>query len=161
MKGRNNFEVACMPQSLSSILVHLVFSTKNREPYITPEIESELHAYLAAVFRECHSPALTINGTSNHVHALFTLSRTVTIAELIEEVKKRSSKWAKTKGGVNRNFQWQTGYGAFSIGRSNVEAVKKYIAGQKEHHHRKTFEEEYRSFLRKYGVEYDERYVWD
>jgi len=150
-----------MPQSLSSILIHLVFSTKNREPYITTEIEPELHAYLAAVFRECHSPALTINGTANHIHSLFTLSRTVSIAEIVEEVKKRSSKWAKTKGSAHRNFQWQTGYGAFSVSQSNVAAVKKYIAGQKEHHRRKTFEEEYRSFLEKYGVAYDERYVWD
>ncbi len=150
-----------MPQSLSSILIHLVFSTKKREPYITPEIEPELHAYLAAVFRECHSPALTINGTADHVHTLFTLSRTITVADLVEEVKKRSSKWAKTKGGTYRNFQWQSGYGAFSVSQSNAAAVKKYITGQKEHHRRKTFEEEYRSFLEKYGIAYDERYVWD
>ena len=150
-----------MPQSLSSILIHLVFSTKNRESYITAEIEPELHAYIAAVFRECHSPALIINGTANHLHTLFTLSRTLTVAALVEEVKKRSSKWAKTKGGVHRIFQWQAGYGAFSVSQSNVAAVKKYIAEQKEHHRRKTFEEEYRSFLKKYGVAYDERYVWD
>ena len=150
-----------MPQSLSSILIHLVFSTKHREPYITSEIEAELHAYLAAVFRECQSPALTINGTANHIHALFTLSRIVTVAEVVEEVKKRSSKWAKTKGDMYRNFQWQTGYGAFSIGQSNVAALKKYIAEQKEHHRRRTFEDEYRSFLKKYGVVYDERYVLD
>ena len=150
-----------MPQSLSSILIHLVFSTKNREPYITTEIEPELHAYLGAVFRECHSPALIINGTLDHVHALFALSRTVTVAGIVEEVKKRWSKWAKSKGGVHRNFQWQTGYGAFSIGRSNVDALKRYIAGQKEHHHRRTFGEEYRSFLKKYDVGYDGRYVWD
>ncbi len=150
-----------MPQSLSSILIHLVFSTKNREPYITAEIEPELHAYLAAVFRECRSPALIVNGTVNHLHALFTLSRTTTVAELVEEVKKRSSKWAKTKGGMYRTFQWQAGYGAFSVSQSNVVAVRKYIAEQKEHHRRKTFEEEYRSFLEKYGVAYDERYVWD
>ena len=150
-----------MPQSLSSILIHLVFSTKNRESYITNQIEPELHAYVAAVFRECHSPALIINGTANHLHTLFTLSRTVTVAEIVEEVKKRSSKWAKTKGGVHRAFQWQAGYGAFSVSQSNAVAVKKYIAEQKEHHRRKTFEEEYRSFLEKYGVAYDERYVWD
>ena len=150
-----------MPQSLSSILIHLAFSTKHREPYITPDIEPELQAYLAAVFRECHSPALTINGTENHVHALFALSRTTTVAELVEEIKKRSSKWAKTKGGLHQNFQWQAGYGAFSIGQSNVEALKRYIAEQKVHHRRKTFEEEYRGFLKKYGVDYDERYVWD
>ncbi|HEX8188798.1 MAG TPA: IS200/IS605 family transposase [Pyrinomonadaceae bacterium] len=150
-----------MPQSLSSILIHLVFSTKNRESYITPEIEPELHAYLAAVFRECHSPALIINGTANHLHMLFTLSRTITVAELVEEVKKRSSKWAKTTGGAHRTFRWQAGYGAFSVSQSNVAAVKKYIAEQKEHHRRKTFEEEYRSFLEKYDVAYDEHYVWD
>lgn len=150
-----------MPQSLSSILIHLVFSTKNREPYITAEIEPELHAYIAAIFRECHSPALIINGTANHLHTLFTLSRTVTVAELVEELKKRSSKWAKTRGVVHRTFQWQAGYGAFSVSQSNVAVVKKYITGQKEHHRRKTFEEEYRSFLEKYGMAYDERYVWD
>jgi len=150
-----------MPQSLSSLLVPLVFSTKNREAYITTEIEPELHAYVAAVFRECHSPALIINGTANHLHTLFTLSRTVTVAGVVEEVKKRSSKWAKTKGGLHKGFQWQSGYGAFSVSQSNVAAVKKYIVGQKEHHRRKTFEEEYRSFLEKYGIAYDERYVWD
>jgi putative transposase len=154
-------EVARMPQSLSSILIHLVFSTKGREPYITAEIEPELHAYMATVFRQCHSPALTINGTTNHVHTLFALSRTATVAEVVEEVKKRSSKWVKTTGGARQTFQWQAGYGAFSIGRSNVAALKKYIAGQKEHHRRRTFEEEYRGFLEKYDVGYDERYVWD
>jgi REP element-mobilizing transposase RayT len=150
-----------MPQSLSSILIHLVFSTKNHESYITNQIEPELHAYVAAVFRECHSPALIIDGTANHLHTLFTLSRTVTVAELVEEVKKRSSKWAKTRGGVHSAFQWQAGYGVFSVSQSNVAAVKKYSAEQKEHHRRKTFEEEYRSFLEKYGIAYDERYVWD
>lgn len=150
-----------MPQSLSSILVHLVFSTKRREPFIAPEVESELHAYLAAVFRECSSPAISINGTSNHVHALFALSRTMTVADLVEEVKKRSSKWVKTKGREHRHFQWQAGYGAFSIGQSNVPALKRYVAGQKEHHRRKSFEDEYRSLLERYNVTYDEKYVWD
>jgi REP element-mobilizing transposase RayT len=150
-----------MPQSISSVLIHLVFSTKRREPFITPDIEAELHAYLAAVFRECQSPAITINGTENHVHALFILSRTATVSGLVEEVKKRSSKWIKTRGAEFRHFQWQAGYGAFSIGQSNVEALKKYIAAQKEHHRRRTFEDEYRAFLRKYGAQFDERYVWD
>ena len=150
-----------MPQSLSSILIHLVFSTKNREPFITSNIELELHSYLAAILREYNSPAIAINGTTNHVHILFALARTITIAELVEEVKKRSSKWIKTKGHEYRNFQWQTGYGAFSIGQSNVAALKKYIAGQKEHHRHKSFEEEYRNFLEKYGVAFDEKYVWD
>jgi putative transposase len=150
-----------MPQSLSSILVHLIFAAKGREPFITPAIERELHAYLSAVFRECGSPASAVNGTANHVHVLFALSRKITVADLVEEAKKRSSKWIKTKGLEFRNFHWQTGYGAFPIGQSNVVALKRDIAGQKEHHTRKTFEEEYRAFLQKYGVEYDEDYVWD
>jgi putative transposase len=150
-----------MPQSLSSILIHLVFSTKNREPFISPNIESELYPYLATIFREYNSPAISINGTTNHLHILFALSRTITVAELVEEAKKRSSKWIKTKGQEYRNFQWQTGYGAFSIGQSNVAALKRYIAAQKEHHRHKSFEEEYRNFLEKYGVAYDEKYLWD
>jgi putative transposase len=150
-----------MPQSLSSILIHLVFATKNREPFITSEVEPELHAYLATVLRECDSPALLVGGTKDHVHILCALSRKASVADLVEEVKKRSSKWIKTKGTGFRTFQWQAGYGAFSIGQSNVEALKKYIAGQKEHHRRTTFEDEYRAFLVRYGVEFDERFVWD
>jgi putative transposase len=150
-----------MPQSLSSVLVHIIFATKNREPFITAEIEPQLHAYLAAVLRECDSPALLINGTRDHVHILCSVSRKTALADLVEEAKKRSSKWMKMKGSAYRNFRWQAGYGAFSIGRSNVEALKKYIAGQKEHHRRRTFEDEYRAFLEKYGVDFDERYVWD
>jgi putative transposase len=150
-----------MPQSLSSILVHLIFATKGREPFITPAVERELHAYLSAVFRERSSPALAVNGTANHAHVLFALSRKITVADLVEEAKKRSSKWIKTRGLEFRNFHWQTGYGAFSVGQSSVVALERYIAGQKEHHRGKTFEEEYRASPQKYGVEYDENYVWD
>jgi REP element-mobilizing transposase RayT len=150
-----------MPQSLSSILVHLVFSTKLRELLITPEVETELHKYLAAVFRECQSPALSIGGDRDHIHALFALSRTWTVAAVVEEVKTSSSKWIKTKGREFHQFHWQGGYGAFSIGQSNVAAVKRYIANQKEHHRRQAFQDEFRALLRKYEVEYDERYVWD
>lgn len=150
-----------MPQSLSSILIHLVFSTKHREPFITPMIEPELHAYLAKICREFNSPALIINGTMNHVHLLFALSRTTTVATIVEEAKKRSSKWIKSKGDEFRHFQWQTGYGAFSIGQSNVIALKKYIAEQKDHHRHKSFEDEYKVFLEKYRIEYDERYMLD
>ena len=150
-----------MPQSLSSILIHLVFSTKHRDRLISATIEPELHAYLAAVFRECRSPALAIGGHEDHIHALFALSRSATVADVVEEVKKRSSKWIKTKDETLRQFQWQAGYGAFSIGRSNVAALKRYIAGQKEHHRRRTFRDELITLLRKYEVEYDERYLWD
>src|SRR5205809_3118441 len=106
-----------MSQSLSSILIHLVFSTKNREPFITPEIETELHPYMATIFRELKSPSLPINGPNDHVHVLFSLARSITVAELVEELKTSTSKWVKTKGVVFRNFHWQRGYGAFSIGQ--------------------------------------------
>ena len=150
-----------MPQSLSSILIHLIFSTKHREPFITPAIETELHPYMATIFRELKSPSLTIDGTSDHVHILFSLGRTITIAALVEEVKTESSKWIKTKGPEFRNFHWQKGYGAFSVGQSNVAALKRYIRGQKQHHRRVTFQDEYRKFLMVYGLDYDERYLWD
>ena len=154
-------ESTAMAQSLSSILVHLVFSTKKREPFITSEIESELHAYLSVVFRECKSPSLLIGGTKDHIHAIFALSRTTSLADVVEEIKKSSSKWMKTKGKEYRNFQWQAGYGAFSIGQSNVLDLKRYIANQKEHHRRRSFQDEYRALLKKYNVEFDERYLWD
>jgi REP element-mobilizing transposase RayT len=150
-----------MPQSLSSILIHLIFSTKYREPYITPEIEGELHPYMASIFRGLKSPALAINGMPDHIHALFALSRVVSIADLVEEVKTNTSKWIKTKGPGFRNFHWQNGYGAFSVGQGELENVKRYIHSQKEHHRRVTFQDEYRKFLNDYGIKYDERYVWD
>jgi REP element-mobilizing transposase RayT len=150
-----------MPQSLSSVLIHLVFSTKNREPFITPPVEGELHPYMATIFREHDSPSLIIDGTTDHVHALFARGRTITIADLIEEVKTGSSKWLKTKGREFRNFHWQRGYGAFSIGQSNVTELKRYIRNQKQHHRRVTFEDEYREFLKRYEIEFDKRYVWD
>jgi REP element-mobilizing transposase RayT len=150
-----------MPQSFSSILVHLVFSTKNREPFITPAIETELHPYMATIFREHNSPSLIIDGTTDHVHALLALGRTIAIADLVEEVKTGSSKWIKTKGREFRNFHWQKGYAAFSIGQSNVVALKRYIRNQKQHHRRVTSQDEYRKFLKRYEVEFDERYVWD
>src|SRR5690242_16821258 len=112
-----------MPQSLSSILVHLIFSTKNREPFISLSIEQELHRYMAAIFREHDSPSLIIDGTSDHLHILFALGRTIAVADLVEEVKTGSSKWIKTKGREFKNFHWQKGYGAFSVAQSKVEVV--------------------------------------
>lgn len=150
-----------MSQSLSSVLIHLIFSTKHRQPLITSDIEIELYHYLATVFRENKCPSLKIGGYTDHVHALFALSRTVTIAEIVEEVKKRSSKWIKTKGVEFEEFAWQAGYGAFSVSQSNVDVVKKYIENQKQHHAKSDFQTEFRELLRKHEIEYDERYVWD
>jgi putative transposase len=156
LKARNNPKVRREHAS-----IHLVFSTKNREPFITTAIESELHPYMAKIFRALKSPSLTIDGTADHVHILFALSRVIKIADLVEEVKTESSKWIKTKGAEFRNFHWQAGYGAFSIGQSQVPILKRYIARQKIHHQRVTFQDEYRKFLESYGIDYDERYVWD
>ena len=150
-----------MPQSLANIPVHCIWSTKDRQPFIKTEIEKELFSYMASIFREYESPALTINGTENHVHSLTILSRKITVAKLIEEVKKSSSKWIKTKGVFYKKFYWQNGYAALGLGQSNIEALKSYIASQKEHHRHKTFQEEYIDFLTKYNIAYDERYVWD
>ena len=116
---------------------------------------------MATIFRELKSPALAIGGTTDHVHILFSLARVVTIADIVEEVKTSTSKWIKTKGREFRNFHWQRGYGAFSIGQSNVPSLKRYIRHQKEHHKRITFQDEYRKFLKAYGIDYDEKYVWE
>ena len=116
---------------------------------------------MAKIFRELRSPSLTIGGTDDHVHILFSLGRTIEVADLVKEVKSESSKWIKTKGKEFDNFYWQRGYGALSIGQSEVMAVKRYIARQRIHHQRVTFQDEYRKFLKSYGIDYDERYVWD
>lgn len=150
-----------MAQSLSSILIHLVFSTKGRAPFITENIEKDLHQYLGGNFRDCQCPTLLIGGDVDHIHVLFVLSRTKALANVVEEVKSSSSKWVKSKGDEFAEFKWQAGYGAFSIGQSNVEVLKKYIANQKVHHRGKRFQDEYREICKNYGVEIDERYVWD
>ena len=150
-----------MPQSLSKVYLHAVFSTKYRKELINPSIENELYPYMAKIFRECDSPSLIINGTRNHIHILFAQSRKVAICKIIEDIKKSSSKWIKTKGPEYRDFYWQSGYGVFSVGWSNLDIVRKYIANQKQHHQKRSFKSEYIQLLTKYNVEYDERYVWD
>ena len=150
-----------MAQSLSKILALIIFSTKGRHPFLAPSARPELHAYAATVLKTCESPALVINSVEDHMHILCTLSKNWAVCDLIEQVKKDTSKWLKTKGGNLRKFYWQGGYGAFSVSQSQVPSVKKYIAEQEKHHRRMTFEEEFRSFLRKHEMEYDERYVWD
>ena len=150
-----------MPQSLAKILVHLVFSTKHRKRRISRDIREELHAYLVGVLRNHDSPALLINSVEDHVHILFRLSRNCAVKTIVEEVKKSSSKWIKTKGEQFQGFYWQSGYGAFSVSPSMVHSVKRYIANQEEHHRTMTFQEEFRKILEKHGIEFDERYVWD
>ena len=150
-----------MAQSLARIYIHLIFSTKNRERFITDDVRSALHAYLATVLENLNSPAILINSVEDHTHILFELHRTITVSQAVEDVKTASSKWIKTQGPKWAAFAWQKGYGAFSVSASNLPAVRDYIADQQEHHRVKTFQEEYRAFLEKHGVAYDERWVWD
>ena len=150
-----------MPQSLARNLVHLVYSTKNRQPWIPKEHRDALDAYQAGIFQEWDSPALLIGGVEDHVHALFSLSKNWALKKIVEEVKKGSSKWMKANGPRNLDFCWQAGYGAFSVSQSNEESVKRYIENQERHHKRLTFQDELRALFQRHKIEFDERYVWD
>ncbi|HEV7226706.1 MAG TPA: IS200/IS605 family transposase [Pirellulales bacterium] len=151
-----------MPQSLAQIYLHIVFSTKERRPFLQDRsIRDEMHAYLGGVCNNLGCPILRVGGVADHVHLLCRFGRTITVADLVQELKRESSKWAKTKSDSLRDFHWQNGYGAFSISPGHVESVRSYIANQEEHHRIVTFQDEFRRSLAKYGVEYDERYVWD
>jgi len=148
-----------MAQSLSQVLIHLVFSTKNRKPFLTVEVRPRVFEYLSGALKGIECPPIAVGGLADHVHLLFGLARTITISKVAEEVKKESSKWAK--GIVSATFSWQNGYGAFSVSPSNGEKVQAYIANQEDHHRERTFQDEFRALLRRNGVEWDERYVWD
>jgi putative transposase len=150
-----------MAQTLVSILVHVIFSTKHRAGLIRPEIERGLYAFTAGMLKNKESRLLAGNGTANHVHLLISLSKNIALSSLIQELKKSTSIWVKTQGAVLREFHWQDGYAAFSVSESNVDAVKQYIARQKEKHQKKSFETELTEFLKKYGIEYDEKFLWD
>jgi REP element-mobilizing transposase RayT len=148
-----------MPQSLARIGVHLVFSTKNREPLIAPEVRSDLFKYLAGALNASECPAIEVGGVADHVHLLFVLSKNWALSKVVEEVKKESSKWAKEK--VHPRFYWQGGYGAFSVSASNEPRVVAYIRSQEEHHRERTFQDEVRDLMRRTGQPLDERYFWD
>ena len=151
-----------MSQSLVQIYVHLVFSTKNRKPFLRDcEIRCQMHAYLAGTCKNLGSPTLIVGGVEDHMHILCRLGKTIDIAKLIREIKRESSKWAKTRNTSLANFHWQSGYGAFSISPSHIDGLKEYIADQEEHHKMESFQDEFRRLCEKYGLEIDERYVWD
>ncbi len=150
-----------MGQSLVKNYIHIVFSTKHRKPSIHQSIEAELYSYLGGICNKLECQVIKVGGYTDHIHILCMLSKKITLVKLLEELKSHSSKWIKTKGDAFTNFYWQDGYGAFSVNPSEVEIVINYIANQKEHHSKKTFQDEYKAFLKKYEVEYDERYVWD
>lgn len=150
-----------MGQSLVKNYIHLVFSTKHRQHLIHPPVEEELHSYLGGICKNLGCQPLKVGGYTDHIHMLFALSQKIALMKVVEEVKSHSSKWIKSKGEGYENFYWQDGYGAFSVYPNEIDRVITYIANQKQHHSKKTFQDEYRSILKKYEVEYDERYVWD
>ena len=151
-----------MPQSLAKILVHTVFSTKDRRPFLHDvALREELHRYLGGILTHLDCQPIIVGGVQDHVHLLCALSRTCEAAAMVKEVKRGSSLWVKTRSPDLQDFAWQNGYGIFSIGFSQIASVRHYIATQEEHHRKVSFQDEFRQFLRRYEIEFDERYVWD
>jgi putative transposase len=151
-----------MSQSLVQIYVHIVFSTKHRRPFLKDkEFRERTHAYLAGICKNIGCPALIVGGVEDHVHLLCRLGKRIAVADFIRDLKRDSSKWVKEERTDLSEFHWQSGYGAFSISPGHVEALKRYIANQEEHHRQETFQDEFRRLCEKYGLEIDERYVWD
>jgi REP element-mobilizing transposase RayT len=151
-----------MPQSFAQIHLHLVFSTKGRIPALQDKaFRDETHRYIGGACNRMDCPAVCVGGVADHVHILCLLSRTISVAGLVQELKKESSKWLKTKGPSLSDFHWQSGYGAFSISQSHGEALRKYIENQERHHAAESFQDEFRRLLKKHGLTWDERYVWD
>jgi putative transposase len=154
-------EYFAMPQSLSKVIIHIIFSTRDREPRLDREVRPRMHAYVATICRDLNAEAFRIGGVADHLHVVTTLPRTMSQADLVEAIKKTSSKWIKALDPKYRGFYWQRGYGAFSVSPSQLQSVLEYVESQEEHHRTRSFQEEYRDFLGKHGVEFDERYVWD
>jgi putative transposase len=149
-----------MPQSLVKILVHIVFSTKERQRIITPEIEPQLYGYISGIISNNRGRMIIAGGDADHMHLLASIGR-IDIAELVGDIKRDSSSWIKRQHDQFSEFYWQRGYGAFSIGQSQVPAVSRYIRNQKEHHEAQSYKDEFRALCAKYEVEIDERYCWD
>jgi putative transposase len=150
-----------MGQSIAKNYIHIAFSTKNRKPLILPRFEEDLHNYLGGICKNNDCFPIKVGGYNDHVHILCLLSKKMTLIELMEDLKSNSSKWMKAKDPSLKNFYWQNGYGAFSVNPGEIDIVVGYIANQHVHHKKKTFQEEYVAFLKKYKVEYDERYIWE
>jgi putative transposase len=148
-----------MSQSFVQIYIHIVFHTKDNVKLIKADIENELFSYLGGILKNYKSNPLQIGGTSDHIHILCTLPKTIALADLVEEIKKSSSKWIKTKGAQYNNFYWQDGYGGFSVSNSGVERVKIYILNQKKHHEKVSFTDEYKNLLEAYGILFEDRYL--
>jgi REP element-mobilizing transposase RayT len=153
--------IEIMPQSLSQLYVHLIFSTKDRFPFLTDDIRERVHGYLATTLRDMGSPFVVVGGVADHVHILFDMGRIHAAKAFVEQVKRESSKFIKTIRSDLEAFYWQRGYGIFSVSPTHRKNVVAYIESQEEHHRTKTFQDEYREFLNRYGIKFDEQYVWD
>jgi putative transposase len=150
-----------MPQSLSAVYIHLVFSTKERRPFLIDDtIRAALHPYLGKISKQLGCAPIITGGVEDHVHLLARFARTITQAEWVKELKRVSNLWLKSECSI-RDFEWQGGYADFSVSASNLEKVKKYILNQPQHHHKMNFQDELRTLLRRHDVEWDERYIWD
>jgi REP element-mobilizing transposase RayT len=150
-----------MPHSYARVAIHLTFSTKNRKPLITPEIRPQLIAYVVGILRNLDSPSIKTNVVDTHAHSLFLLSKKRALDFVVEEAKRSSSKWIKTKGPAFTNFYWQIGYAAFSVGQEDIERVADYIDRQEEHHRTVSFEDEIRALFKQYGLKLDEEHFFD
>lgn len=154
-----------MPQSLAKIYVHLVFSTNNRERVLPDDIRPDLHAYMGGTLNGLGCTPIEINSEPDHAHSLFVMTRTMSLSDVVGQLKKCANDWLRSRGPEFANFHWQGGYGAFSVSQSvsqsAVEEVRNYIRKQREHHQRISFQDELRALLKRYEVEHDERYVWD
>jgi putative transposase len=150
-----------MAHTFTNLLTHIIFSTKDRAPLIDAELKPELHSYLGGMVREIKGKAYSINGTVDHVHLLVSLPPTISLSDAMKTVKANSSRWASQKWRGHKSFGWQTGYGAFSVSKSSMQDVIKYIENQEAHHRKISFQEEFIAFLEKHGIEYDERYIWE
>jgi putative transposase len=148
-----------MPHTFTNLLAHIVFSTKDRMPLIDADVRPRLHAYMGGILRELKTTPLIINGVADHVHLLIGLPPTASVSENLRILKANSSKWLHET--YRKPFAWQSGYGAFSVSQSNVDSVRKYIAGQEEHHRRMSFKDEFISLLRKHNIDFDEAFIWN
>ncbi|HEV8061592.1 MAG TPA: transposase [Gemmataceae bacterium] len=150
-----------MSQSLAKVYVHAIFSTKNREPCLAESWREELFNVLGGSVNGIGCQSLIMGGVADHIHGLFALARTITLADAIGKIKMTSSLWINQTRGLISPFHWQAGYGAFSVSQSNVEAVREYIRGQAEHHKKQSFQDELREWLDRYQIKRDEKYMWD
>jgi REP element-mobilizing transposase RayT len=157
-----SFMLRVMPQSLANLIVHAVFSTQDRAAWFTdPEKLQSMHAWLGGISAKLECPTLAIGGVADHVHILARLHRTMSVAEWVKELKRASTVWMKEQWPEFAGFHWQAGYGAFSVSQSNTDAVVEYVRTQAEHHRTRSFQDEFRVMLRKHGIAWDERYVWE